>query len=212
MSKPKSKKGEPSTARDAETDKATAPQAETPQTEAAEAEAPADGGAEPKSEEARLQVQVTELKDHLLRALAETENLRRRAERDREETAKYAIAGFARDMVAIADDLVRALGSVPAELGDGDEHIRPMLDGIEITQRALEAALDRHGITRIDPLDEKFDHNLHEAMFEVEVADKEPGTVVQVVQRGYRIHDRLLRPARVGVAKRPAAGAADTEA
>lgn len=199
MSKPKSKPREPS-----ETAEREAPEAE--------AEKPAEG-AEEESEEARLRLQLAELKDHLLRALAETENLRRRAERDREETAKYAIAAFARDMVAVADDLARALASVPADLGGGDERLGPLVEGIEITRRALETALDRHGVSRIDPLDEKFDHNLHEAMFEVEVADKEPGTVVQVVEQGYRIHDRLLRPARVGVARRPpAGGGVDTEA
>ena len=217
MSKPKSETGEPGGPREDDAGKATAPEGESPQgevpdTEAAEAEARGEPGAESEDEEARLKVQVAELRDHLLRALAETENLRRRAERDREETAKYAITGFARDMAAVADDLARALGSVPAELSDGDKRVKPLLEGIEITQRTLEAALDRHGISRIDPLGEKFDHNLHEAMFEVEVPDKEPGTVIQVIQRGYRIHDRLLRPARVGVAKRPPAGeGVDTE-
>jgi molecular chaperone GrpE len=88
-----------------------------------------------------------------------------------------------------------------------------LVEGVEMTRRNLESALDRHGLTRIDPLDEKFDHNFHEAMFEVETNAKEPGTVVQVIQQGYRIHDRLLRPARVGIAKRPVGGdGIDTEA
>jgi len=154
-----------------------------------------------------------ELKDQLLRALAETENLRRRAARERDEAAKYAIANFARDVVGLADDLGRALDNVPDDLRGGGGPAGTLIEGIEMTRRNLQAALERHGITRIDPMSEKFDHNLHEAMFEVETGDIEPGTVVQVIQFGYRIHDRLLRPARVGVAKRPpSAPSIDTEA
>ncbi|MDP6952560.1 MAG: nucleotide exchange factor GrpE [Alphaproteobacteria bacterium] len=182
----------------------TQPEDRTP--EEAETEAPAEDAAEEVSELDALRAKASALEDRLMRALAETENVRRRAEREREDATKYAITGFARDIVGIADDLGRAVGSA------GESDPASVFEGIEMTLRSLDTALERYGITCIDPQDEKFDHNLHEAMFEVESPDKEPGTVVQVVQRGYRIHDRLLRPARVGVAKRPASGNIDTEA
>ncbi len=176
------------------------PEDQTP--EEASAEAPADEVSELEA----LREEAATLEDRLMRALAETENVRRRAERERDDATKYAITGFARDIVGIADDLSRAVGSA------GESDPASVFEGIEMTLRSLDTALERYGIICIDPMDEKFDHNFHEAMFEVETAEKEPGTVVQVVQRGYRIHDRLLRPARVGVAKRPASGNIDTEA
>lgn len=150
-----------------------------------------------------LQEEVLSLKDQLLRALAETENIRRRAERDRQDATRYAVSDFARDMLAVADDLGRAMDNLPDGLRADDAAAKPLVDGVEMTQRNLDAAFSRHAIGRIDPIGERFDHNFHEAMFEVETADADPGTVVQVIQCGYRIHDRLLRPARVGVAKRP---------
>jgi len=173
----------------------------------------ADETEEPVSELDELRAEVTSLKDQLLRALAETENIRRRAERDREDATKFAVSNFARDMVAIADDLSRALDSLPEDLSAEGGSLKTLVDGVEITRRNLGAAFNRQHISRIDPEGEKFDHNLHEAMFEVETADVEPGTVVQVIQHGYKIHDRLLRPARVGVAKKltPPTGV-DTEA
>jgi len=180
-------------------------------TEEAVADAAAEGGeAEDTVDPAE---ESADLKDQLLRALAEMENVRNRARREREDATKYAIANFARDMASVADDLGRALGSVPEDAAAEEGALKSLVDGVEMTRRNLESALDRHGLTRIDPLDEKFDHNFHEAMFEVETNAKEPGTVVQVIQQGYRIHDRLLRPARVGIAKRPAGGdGIDTEA
>jgi molecular chaperone GrpE len=153
--------------------------------------------------------QVTDLKDQLLRALAETENVRRRAQREREDAAKYAIAGFARDMLPLGDNLARVLDAVPAEAREADGPLRTFLEGIALTQREVLAAFERHGIRRLDPMGEKFDHNFHQAMFEVESADAVPGTVVQVAQAGYVIGDRLLRPAMVGVAKAPASAAED---
>ena len=173
----------------------------------------ADAGDEPASEVDTLRAEVTSLKDQLLRALAENENTRRRAERDREDATKFAVSNFARDMVGIADDLSRALDSLPEDQASEDGPLKTLVDGVEITRRNLSAAFHRQHISRIDPEGEKFDHNLHEAMFEVETDDKEPGTVVQVIQHGYKIHDRLLRPARVGVAKKPTPPAGvDTEA
>ena len=145
------------------------------------------------------------LKDQLLRALAETENLRKRAEREREEAAKYAITSLARDIVSVADNLQRALESVPTELAESNEsdaRIGSLRDGIEMTRQEFETVLARHGIERLEPLGETFDHNFHQAMFEVEHEEYSAGTVVQVLQAGYRIHDRLLRPAMVGVAKK----------
>ncbi|MDP7486893.1 MAG: nucleotide exchange factor GrpE [Alphaproteobacteria bacterium] len=182
----------------------TQPEDETP--EETGAETPVAEEADEVSELETLRGETAALEDRLMRALAETENVRRRAEREREDASKYAITGFARDIVAIADDLNRAVGSA------GDSDPTSVFEGIELTLRSLDTALERYGITCIDPQDDKFDPNFHEAMFEVESPDREPGTVVQVVQRGYRIHDRLLRPARVGVAKRPADGSIDTEA
>jgi len=189
------------------------PQSDAPEPQApAEAEGVPAGEAPPAAEEL-LRAELAELKDQLLRALAEADNQRKRAARERDETAKFAIAGFARDVVQVADDLERALASAPRAGGDGQASIASLVEGVELTRRSLQAALDRHGVRRIEPLGERFDHNLHEAMFEVETADAEPGTVVQVVQHGYRIHDRLLRAARVAVAKPPAPGAGvDTEA
>ncbi len=141
-------------------------------------------------------------KENLLRALAETENLRKRAERERQDVSKYAVTGFAREMLPVADNLRRALESVPQELRD-DERIATLIEGITLTERELLAAFDRHQIRAVDPLGEKFDHNFHQAMFEVPSDDKPPGTVVKVVQTGYVIVDRLLRPALVGVAAAP---------
>ena len=187
-----------------------------PETEAAapEPEAAADGEADqPESELETLRAEVTTLKDQLLRALAENENTRRRAERDREDATKFAASNFARDMVGIADDLTRALDSLSEEDKAQEGALKTLVEGVEITRRNLSTAFSRQNISRIDPEGEKFDHNLHEAMFEVESAEKEPGTVVQVIQHGYKLHDRLLRPARVGVAKKPMPPAGvDTEA
>lgn len=194
--------------------------AEEPKEPEAEAEgadaesAAADSEADlPESELETLRAEVTTLKDQLLRSLAENENTRRRAERDREDATKFAASNFARDMVGIADDLTRALDSLSEEDKAQEGALKTLVEGVEITRRNLSTAFSRQHISRIDPEGEKFDHNLHEAMFEVETADKEPGTVVQVIQHGYKLHDRLLRPARVGVAKKPMPPAGiDTEA
>ena len=149
--------------------------------------------------------EIAALKDRLLRQVAETENLRKRAARERADAERYAIAGFARDMAGAADDLARALDHLPESLREAGD-AAALIEGLELTRRNLDAAFGRHGLTRIDPRPgEPFDHNVHEAMFELDAPGAEPGTVVQVVEAGYRIRDRLLRPARVGVAKRRAA-------
>jgi molecular chaperone GrpE len=168
-----------------------------------------DDGGEVPSPEARisaLEAELAEHRDRLLRALAETENTRRRAQREREDAAKYAISGFAKDVLAVADNLRRALASLP-EGKVRDAPTRNLLAGVAATEKELLAVFERHGIRRIDPAGERFDHNFHQAIYEAERADEPPGTIVEVLQPGYVLHDRLLRPAMVGVA-RAAAGAA----
>ena len=157
---------------------------------------------EPSREEV-LAAEIADLKDQLLRALAETENLRGRAERERKDAARYGATGFARDILAVADNLRRAIDSVPVEARDGDSGLRTLLDGVELTERELLAAFEQHGIQKIDPGGEKFNHDRHQAMFEVPGTGQSAGTVVEVLQPGYMMHDRLLRPAMVGVAKDP---------
>jgi molecular chaperone GrpE len=158
--------------------------------------------------EKELEAEVAKMKDQALRALAEAENIRRRAEREKEDTAKYAVSKLAKELLSVADNLRRALDAVPPE--KRDDTVKTMVSGVELTERELLAAFERAGIRRIDPMGEKFDYNLHQAMFEVETPDKPAGTVVQVMQPGYVIHDRLLRPALVGVSKAPA-GSPPTE-
>jgi molecular chaperone GrpE len=159
--------------------------------------------AEPASPEDRLvavEAELADTKDRLLRALAETENVRRRFQRERDDAQKYAVSGFAKDLLSAADNLRRALEAVP-EAEVPDARTRSLLDGVAATERELLAAFERHGLTRIDPLGERFDHNFHQAIFEAERPDLPAGTVVEVLQPGYVLHDRLLRPAMVGVAK-----------
>lgn len=160
---------------------------------------------------ADLAAENADLKDRLLRALAETENVRRRAERDRTEAAQYGLTNFARDVVGIADNLRRALDSLGQEARErADAPTRALIEGVEMTERELLNALERHKIRPVNPeKGERFDPNFHQAMFEVEQPDAAPGTVAQVVQTGYVIGDRLLRPALVGVAKASAAPRGD---
>jgi molecular chaperone GrpE len=164
----------------------------------------AETGAEaPLSLEEQLrqaQGEAADLKDRLLRALAEVENVRRRAERERDDTRKYGITQFAKDLLDAADNLRRALDSMP-EAQARDDVTRNLLTGVAATERALLAALERNGVRRIDPKGERFDHNFHQAIFEAENTGKPAGTIIEVLQPGYVLHDRLLRPAMVGVAK-----------
>jgi len=172
---------------------------------------PDEGAAAPPEERiAALEAELADTKDRLLRALAETENVRRRAQREREDTQKYAVSGFARDLLSTADNLRRALYSVPeAEIRDA--RTRSLLDGVAATERELLSVFERHGIRRIDPKGERFDHNFHQAVFEAERPDAPAGTVIEVLQPGYVLHDRLLRPAMVGVAKAPAKSTEGTD-
>jgi molecular chaperone GrpE len=159
----------------------------------------------PDDQLAAVQAELTETKDRMLRAMADVENTRRRATRETDEARKYAMTGFARELLEVADNLGRALASVPDEAKD-NELVKPLIEGVELTQKSLAACFERQKITKVDPaVGERFDHNKHQAMFETESADHAPGSIIQVMQTGYVIADRLLRPALVGVAKKPAA-------
>ena len=148
------------------------------------------------------------LKDQLLRALADVENMRRRTERELESARKYAHTGFARDLVGAIDNLSRAIAAAPpagdaasADDAPAADAISSLITGLELSWTEIQSTMERHGIKRVDPKGEKFDYNLHQAMFEVPSEEYEPGIVVEVIQHGYVLHDRLLRPAMVGVAK-----------
>jgi molecular chaperone GrpE len=144
---------------------------------------------------------VEELKDQLLRALAETENVRRRAQRDVGDARQYAISAFARDMLSVADNFARALAAVPEDELARNPAVASLVEGVRMTERELLNALEKHGIRTVEPRGEKFDPNLHQAMFEVERPDVPAGTVVEVVQKGSMIGERVLRPAMVVVSK-----------
>lgn len=148
-----------------------------------------------------LLAENTEMRDRLLRTMADMENLRRRTEREKTDTARYAISNFARDVLTVGDNLKRTIEHVPAEAAAGDPALKSFLEGVELTERELLNVLERHGVTRIEPLGQRFDPNCHQAMYEVENADVPEGTVVDVMQSGYTIGDRCLRPALVAVAK-----------
>lgn len=149
----------------------------------------------------QLEEEVAKSKDQTLRALAELENTRKRAQKDREDAGAYGISKFARDLLNVSDNLRRALEAVPDDLKEADERLPGVLTGIEATERELLKAFEQNGIQKIEPLDERFDPNFHEVMFEAPMPDKPNGTVIQVVEAGYILKGRLLRAAKVGVAK-----------
>lgn len=146
------------------------------------------------------EAEIAALKDQALRALAETENTRRRSERELADMSKYAVTGFARDLVSVLENLQRAVDSIPAEIKESQPAVKNLALGVEMTLNELLGVFGKQGIRRIDPIGQKFDHNYHQAVAQIETPDAEAGTVVQVLQAGYVIHDRLLRPAMVGVA------------
>ena len=190
-------------------------QANGPETPATEAGAmPGDGGAEqadfgieaglPEEDQvAELTAEVTALKDRVVRTYADLENTRKRAERDRQDALKFGATKFARDMCEVADNLRRALSSVPDDAAD--ENLVALKEGVQITQAALAQIFERHGVKQIEAREQKFDPNLHEAMTEIEIPGAPPGTCVDVIEEGYTLNGRLLRPARVIVAKGNAA-------
>jgi molecular chaperone GrpE len=172
-------------------------------------------GIAPVADEALLQ-QVADMKDQVLRTMAEMENVRARARRDVEESSKYAVAGFARDIISVLENLYRAAASVPPEARTESPLLNTLGQGIDMTLSEFLNVIQRHGIKRIDPLGQPFDHNFHQAVVQIDSQDQAPGTILQVLQAGYVLHDRLLRPAMVGVAKaaQPAEGSqqVDTQA
>lgn len=177
--------------------------------EAGEAAEQPDTGEDPLE---ALKKENEELKDRYIRLAAEMENLRRRTARDVKEARAYAIANFARDMLAVSDNLQRAQEAIPEEARRSeDAGYKALIDGVELTERDMLAALERHGVRKLDPQGEKFDPNFHQAMFEVPNSEVPHNSVFQVVQAGYVIGDRVLRPAMVGVAKGgPKTGGAET--
>src|SRR6185295_10978527 len=149
-----------------------------------------------------LAKEAADARDKMLRTLAEMENLRKRTAREVSDARAYGITGFARDVLDIADNLQRALDAVPAEVkANADPGLKGLIEGVELTERSLLNALEKHGVKKFDPSGEKFDPNFQQAMYEVPDPSVPAGTVVQVVQAGYMIGDRILRPALVGVAK-----------
>ena len=173
--------------------------AETSATESAEGEA-AERDAFAVIE--ALNAENSELKDRVLRTLAEMENLRRRTEREVADAKTYGVTGFARDMLSVVDNLARALEHLPEEARqNADPHLQSMIEGVELTARDLEAVLGRDGVRKLDPKGQKFDPNFHQAIFEAPDETVPAGTVSQVVQSGWTIGDRVLRPAMVGVSK-----------
>ena len=149
------------------------------------------------------------LQDQLLRLMADSENLRKRSERDVSAAKKYGALGLARDLLGSIDNLETAISHMPENKDDMDETLKNILVGVEMSARELASVLERHHIKKVTPEQEKFDYNIHQAMFEVPTDEVEPGMVVQVVQSGYMLHDRLLRPAMVGVSKAALPSAAE---
>lgn len=171
---------------------------------------------EPEDAAAVQARELSEAKDRLLRTLAEMENLRNRTKREVEDARAYGISRFARDVLDIADNLQRALDAVPADTrANADPGLKALIEGVELTEKSLHSALEKNGVKKFDPAGQKFDPNLHQAMYEVPDPSVPSGTVAHVVQAGYMIGDRMLRPALVGVAKggaKPAAAATDSNA
>lgn len=157
----------------------------------------------------QAQAEIAQLKDQLLRTMAEAENSRRRTQRDKDEAVKFAAARFAQELLGVADNLGRALAAVPADAAEKDPALKALMEGVAATDRQLAAVFEKFGLKRVEPLGEKFDAHFHQAMFELPGSGQPAGTVVQVMQAGYVMHERLLRPALVGVAKAEAPAAAN---
>lgn len=156
-----------------------------------------------------LAKEAADARDKMLRTLAEMENLRKRTAREVSDARTYGISGFARDVLDIADNLQRALDAVPAEAkASADPGLKALIEGVELTERSLHNALEKNGVRKFDPAGEKFDPNVHQAMYEVPDPSVPAGTIAQVIQSGYMIGERVLRPALVGVAKGGAKAAA----
>jgi molecular chaperone GrpE len=174
---------------------AAEPAVDAPATDASAAEATV-------SPVVALEAEVADLKDKLLRTLADMENLRRRTEKEVRDARDYAITGFARDLLSVGDNLTRAVATVSEDARSAaDDTIKSLIEGVDLTSRELAKTLAKHGVKKLEPLNGRFDPNVHQAMFELPNPDVPSGTVVQVLQDGYVIGERVLRPALVGVAK-----------
>jgi len=147
--------------------------------------------------------EIQGLKDQLLRSLADSENLRKRTTKEIADAKRYSHISFVRDLVSSVDNLQRALKAVPDDKSELSEPVKNLIIGLEIVEKEIINTFEKHNLKEISPLHEKFDYNLHQAMFEVPTTDKDPGYVVEVSQKGYLLHDRLVRPAMVGISKKP---------
>ncbi|WP_372054851.1 nucleotide exchange factor GrpE [Tistrella mobilis] len=176
-------------------------QNQTPEGTEAEASPETAAAESPEARIQALEAELAQIRDQHLRALADMENLRRRAQREVEDAGKYAVTKFARDVLAVSDNLERAAQAVPPEKRGDDPLVDQLAQGVDMTLSSFRQTLETHGIRRVDPLGERFDSKLHQAMMEVEDRTKPVGTVVQVLQTGYVIADRLLRPAMVAVSR-----------
>ena len=156
-----------------------------------------------------LEQKVVDLKDQLMRSLADGENLRKRTQKDIEHAKKYSHISFIKELVSSVDNLQRALQSIPEDTSSLPEPIKNLIIGLEIVEKEVISTLEKHNVKQINPIGEKFDYNFHQAMFEVVTNESDPGTVVEVSQKGYLLYDRLVRPAMVGIAKK--IDAEDTE-
>ncbi|MEJ2623434.1 MAG: nucleotide exchange factor GrpE [Pseudolabrys sp.] len=190
------------TARKAEDAAAEAQAKADAQTEAADAAPQATATDKPADPLAEAQREAADYRDKLLRTLAEMENLRKRSEREIADARAYGISGFARDVLGVADNMHRALEAIdPALHESADAKVKSLIEGVELTERELLKTLEKHGVKKFSPEGQKFDPNFHQAMFEMEHPDVPPGHVAQVMQAGYMIGERVLRPAMVGVSK-----------
>jgi molecular chaperone GrpE len=183
---------------------------DTPTNEVLDNEEPLDDNADKNQDTSsieeinkQLETKVVELKDQLMRTLAESENLRKRTIKEVDQAKKYSHISFVRDLVSSVDNLQRALDSIPEDKANLSEPIKNLIIGLEIVEKEIISTFEKHNLKQIVPFDEKFDYNFHQAMFEVPTNDKEPGVVVEVSQKGYLLHDRLVRPAMVGISKKP---------
>ena len=152
--------------------------------------------------EENLRDEIEQLRDEKLRLLADMENLRKRSDRDRMDSIRYGNINFARDILSLGDNLSRALDAIPKD-AEKTETITNLINGLRMVQREFTLILEKHGIKKIEALNQRFDHNFHQAMMEIESEEVEEGIVIQEIQSGYNMHDRLLRPSMVGVAKKP---------
>jgi len=173
---------------------------ETDEIDSSQEETEVELSTEEKNEQ--LLIKIEELKDQLMRTLAESENLRKRTMKEIDQAKKYSHISFVRDLVSSVDNFKRALDSLPEDKAELPEPIKNLIIGLEIVEKEINSTFEKHNLKQILPLGEKFDYNFHQAMFEVPTNDSEPGTVVEVSQKGYLLYDRLVRPAMVGISKK----------